>query len=103
VSTQLASFRQIIILITRYPRLRLFLLRFQDLANTAACEDGILAVWEREQDPRSQQWHFFSKLAAASIVNGEIVTLIEATPPAKLTVIDESGGVIDYLLRVLSC
>jgi hypothetical protein len=103
VSTQVSSFRQIIILITHYPRIRLFFLRFQDFEDIADCEDAILARWKREQDPRSQQWHFFSKLAAASIVKGEIAALIETIPPDKLAVIDENGGVIDYLLRALSC
>jgi hypothetical protein len=102
-STQVASFKQIILLTTRYPRLRLFFLRFQDFEDIAYCEDAILAIWKREQDPQSQQWHFLSKLAAASIVNGEIATLIETISPGELAVIDENGGVIDYLLRALNC
>jgi hypothetical protein len=103
VSTQMASFKQIVILITHYPRIRLFFLRFQELEHLADCEDAVLAIWKREQDPQSQQWNFFSKLAAASIVNGEIVALIETVPPDRLAIIDESGGMIDYLLRVLGC
>jgi hypothetical protein len=97
-----ASFKQIILLTTRHPRLRLFFLRFQDFEDIANCEEAILAIWKRGRDPQSQQWHFFSKFAAASIVNGEMATFIETIPPAELTVIDESGGVIDYLLRALN-
>jgi hypothetical protein len=102
-STQMAAFMQIIALVTRYPRLRLFFLRFQDFENTANCEDTILAVWKREQDPGTPRWDFFSKLAAASIVKCDISTLMETVPPSELAIIDENGGAIEHLSRVLSC
>ncbi|PVF91130.1 hypothetical protein CPB86DRAFT_409940 [Serendipita vermifera] len=102
-STQLVAFQQIVLLITHYPCLRHFFLRFQKVERIADSEISILAMWKRKSNTENHQWLFYGKLAAASITKGEITTLMESTPPREIVVITEEGGVIDWLLRLLNC
>lgn len=102
-STQLVAFKQIVFLITHYPRLRHFFLRFEKFETLADSETAVLAVWKRKSESGGQKWAFFVKLTAASIVKGEIATLMESIPPSEMGVVDEQGGVVEYLLRFLNC
>ena len=95
--TQLHAFKNIIMLMTRYPGLRRLFLRCKHVRQAAP------DVWIRIGETYDPKWLFFWRLAARCVWDHDIAPVLEKTLPRELGLICERHGVIDELLTILSC
>jgi hypothetical protein len=89
-------------LITRYPPIRDAFLHHDSLRGVQEPHKEVLALWEREIEPRKGDWLGFYQLAAASLC-GDIPQILQKVPVAAWgKVFSDELNVIDELLTKFS-
>jgi hypothetical protein len=102
----LLAFKNIVVLVTRYPGLRHYFLPFKGLKEQTNIKIAVENMWKRKlaTDKPDQEWAFFFELAANCISGGEVTKIVEESPEDQmgLVVLDEDtqGGVVERLRRV---
>jgi hypothetical protein len=102
----LEAFKNFVALSTRYPGLRRRFLHSSDVEHVRPLEDDIASVWNRPNDTCGEHWHFARNFAAACIVDQDVSSLVEDTPPEQLgSVVTPSDGlsIIEKLLVASDC
>ncbi|KAF7337880.1 SEC7 domain-containing protein [Mycena venus] len=98
--TQIQAFKCITTAVTRYHGTLALFLKSKHLRRTGNTEAAISAVWARSDDTQPREWDFYCKLAAASLFERAISTILGNVSPVRLACINAEGcfSVIEQLL-----
>ncbi|KAF9465710.1 hypothetical protein BDZ94DRAFT_298439 [Collybia nuda] len=102
--TRLQAVNCIILLVSLYPGLRQSFIVGKIVQRAGESNEAILKLWEGDE-PYSADWEYKRSLAAAFLCEDEIGTLVEATQPEFLGLVDRegSGSVIEKLVSIIDC
>ncbi|KAF8159074.1 hypothetical protein K438DRAFT_1986001 [Mycena galopus ATCC 62051] len=97
-NTQCQAFKEIVDLVTIFPGLRLLFLQTKPLASATSL-DAILALWDSSTGAPDKDWTFWQTLAATSLADTTISTILDGSSVADFGKCHEEGlGVIEQLL-----
>ncbi|KAJ7510599.1 hypothetical protein B0H11DRAFT_1029894, partial [Mycena galericulata] len=87
VETQLATFKILVAIITRYPGIRRPFHSHEDLKKASATDPSLSSVWKRPYLACDDEWIFYRNFAAFCISDNTFkhTTLMEAEPPSSLS------------------
>ncbi|KAF8182815.1 hypothetical protein K438DRAFT_1153352 [Mycena galopus ATCC 62051] len=102
-NTQCQAFKEIVDLVTIFPGLRLLFLQTKPLASATSL-DAILALWDSSTGAPDKDWTFWQTLAATSLADTTISTILDGSSVADFGKCHEEGlGVIEQLLIEHDC
>ncbi|KAF7345943.1 Kinase-like protein [Mycena venus] len=96
--TQCQAFKEILDLVTLFPGLRVFFL-FAKYSDSTKSPDSISEVWNRLAGLPDEEWTFWKILAATSLCETAVSTLLEESAVSYWTTCDEAGlSMIEQIL-----
>ncbi|KAJ6540682.1 hypothetical protein B0H19DRAFT_1269226 [Mycena capillaripes] len=102
-STQRQAFKEIVDLVTLFPRLRVHFLHAECLDNVTSMDD-ISALWHRPTGCPDDDWTFWQMLAATCLADRTTSTMIENTSVSDLSNCQQVGlSVVEQLLVQHDC
>ena len=96
--TQIDTFRNIILLTTRYPGLRRIFIQSLDTAKVADLPDAICELWRSPEHHYDKQSRFSLEFAAHCLARHNPIELEEIRPSDLGRTCKEGLGVVDRLL-----
>lgn len=81
--------------------MRRIFLRWKGVENIKD-KDAALKLWKRTNDLDDKEWIFFSKAAAACMLEKDVTEIVETTHPSEIGLVSvQAEGAIEKLLRVI--
>jgi hypothetical protein len=99
--TQVATFKCIVTITTRYQGTRRLFLKSKHLRRAGNTEALISAVWARADDTQPHEWDYYCKFAAACLSEQHISPILGNISPRCLGFIDTESGDLSVIERLL--
>lgn len=99
--TQVATFKCIVTIATRYHGTRRLFLKSKHLRCAGDTEALISAVWARADDTHPHEWDYYCQFAAACLSENPISLILEDALPQFLGSIDTESGDLSVIERLL--
>jgi hypothetical protein len=99
--TQVATFKCVVTIATRYHRTRGLFLKSKHLRCAGYTEALISAVWARADDTQPHEWNYYCQLAAACLSEQHISLILGDISPRFLGSIDTESGDLSVIERLL--
>ena len=100
---QCQAFKNIVHLVTSFPGLRVVLLRTKFLDGSLSL-DTISQLWERSSGDSDEDWEFWKILAATSLSECTISTIVEGSSVSDLSNCQQEGlSVVEQLMVQHDC
>ncbi|KAF7370235.1 hypothetical protein MSAN_00654300 [Mycena sanguinolenta] len=103
INVQHQAFKNIVQLVTSFPNLRLVFLHTKFLGASPSL-DTISQHWNRSSGCLDEDWEFWKILAATSLTEANISTIVEGTPVSNLSNCQQEGlSVVEQLMVQHDC
>ncbi|KAJ7921234.1 hypothetical protein B0H13DRAFT_2656132 [Mycena leptocephala] len=99
--TQVATFKCVVTIATRYHRTRRLFLKSKHLRRAGNTEALISAVWARADDTQPHEWNYYCRFAAACLSEQHISLILGDISPRFLGSIDTESGDLSVIERLL--